>query len=199
MPTATPTLIWAQRYDKVFITWESVSAKDVQIDLSDWNLSLVAKSADGKQFELNNMPLSNEIDVEASKWSANDRCVLISLKKKDAQWWDTLSKSKDYKRFIKVDFSKWCEEEDKEYVGQFDEPGGGMDMGGMMGGGMGGMDMGGMGGMGGMDMSALQGMMGGGMGGGDFADDDDDDDADLDDLKPEELPDDLPPPLEGAN
>ena len=62
---------------------------------------------------------------------------MISLKKKTAEWWDAFSKDKSYKRFIKTDFSKWCEEEDREYMGDF---GPADDMGGM--GGMGGMDFG---------------------------------------------------------
>ena len=63
--------------------------------------------------------------------------MVISLKKKTAEWWDAFSKDKSYKRFIKTDFSKWCEEEDREYMGDF---GPADDMGGM--GGMGGMDFG---------------------------------------------------------
>ena len=37
------------------------------------------------------------------------RAVLISLKKKDSEWWDGLTKDKTLKRFIKTDFAKWCE------------------------------------------------------------------------------------------
>ena len=67
------------------------------------------------------------------------RSVVISLKKKTAEWWDTLTKEwKTYKKFCKTDFSKWCEEDDKEYTGELP----GVD-------GMDGMDFGGMGGMGG--------------------------------------------------
>ena len=61
------------------------------------------------------------------------RSVVISLKKKTAEWWDGFSKDKTYKRFIKTDFTKWCEEEDREYMGDF---GAADDMGGMGGGGM---------------------------------------------------------------
>ena len=60
------------------------------------------------------------------------RAIIMSLKKKEAEWWDGLTKDKTLKRFIKTDFSKWCEEEDPEYTGDIPEPGGGM-------GGMGGM------------------------------------------------------------
>ena len=115
--------------------------------------------------------------------------MVISLKKKTAEWWDGLTKEKSYKRFIKTDFAKWCEEEDREYTGDM-APADGMD--GMDFGGMGGMGMGGMG----MD----------GMGSfGDSDDEDDDEDADMSDLSPADLPPlesadlgDGPPPLEGG-
>ena len=56
------------------------------------------------------------------------------MKKKTAEWWDVLTKEKTYKRFIKTDFSKWCEEEDKEYMGDIGAPDGmdGMDFGGAL-------------------------------------------------------------------
>lgn len=69
----------------------------------------------------------------ASSLSHLSRSVVISLKKKTAEWWDGFSKDKTYKRFIKTDFTKWCEEEDREYMGDF---GAADDMGGMGGGGM---------------------------------------------------------------
>ena len=52
--------------------------------------------------------------------------MVISLKKKTAEWWDGLTKEKSYKRFIKTDFAKWCEEEDREYMGDMG-PADGMD------------------------------------------------------------------------
>ena len=48
--------------------------------------------------------------------------MVITLKKASQDWWDGLSKDKGLKRFIKADFSKWCEEDDKEYTGDFATP-----------------------------------------------------------------------------
>ena len=153
--------------------------------------------------------------------------MVISLKKKTAEWWDGLTKEKSYKRFIKTDFAKWCEEEDREYMGDMG-PADGMD----------GMDFGaraapsngragcvhhpgaaaigtpaplltrasspaggGMG-MGGMGMGGMEQMMGGMGGMGSFGDsDEEDDEADIGDLGPSDLPpleSDGPPPLEGT-
>lgn len=191
MTEALPKLIWAQRFDKVFVTFEQLNTTDVKVTFSEGLLSLEAETATHK-YQLENMALWAEIDTEESKWSANDRAVVISLKKKDCQWWDALTKEKQYKKFIKADFSKWCDEEDKEYTGGFGSDvdhigGGGMDMSQMMGG----MDLDGM--MGGGGMGSMPSM--------ECDDDDEDNDADLKDLNPPDLPplegDDAPPPLEG--
>lgn len=188
----TPVLIWAQRHDKVFITFECIGTKDVDVTLSAGLLSLTATDAQGNNYKLENMPLFGEIEEQDSKWFRNDRAVIMSLKKKSPDWWDLLSKEKTLKRFIKADFSKWCEEDDREYMGEI----AGMDS----------MDGMGMGGMGDMGMGDMSGMMGGQ--GWDDDDDDDDADADLSDLDPSKMPggegdeppdledDDGPPPLE---
>jgi len=197
----TPSLIWAQRHDKVFVTFTEQDLTTAEVQFADGLLSIKATSKGG-EYKLENMPLWLEIIPDESKWFKNDRALVVSLKKKDSEYWDGLTTDKGLKKFIKVDFSKFCEEDDPEYTGQIAMTGmdeGGMGgMGGMPGmGGMGGMPgMGGMGGMGGMDMEAMMQQMGGmgGMGGmGDF-EDDGEEDANLDDLNP----DDAPPPLEAT-
>ncbi|EOD14943.1 hypothetical protein EMIHUDRAFT_432765 [Emiliania huxleyi CCMP1516] len=204
MPELTPTLIWAQRASKVFVTFEQLGTTDVKVSLTAGLFTLSANVKDSdKSYKIENMPLWDEIDEEGSTWFQNDRAVVISLKKNKEEWWDGLTKEKSLKRFIKVDFAKWCDEDDKEYTGEDSFPGGGYDemggMGGMMGGmgGMGGMMGGGMGGMGGMDMDKLMAGMGG-MGGGDFDGDDDDALDDIDHLPglPSLADEDGPPPLE---
>jgi len=191
----TPSLIWAQRVEKVFITWECLNTKDINVTLSEGLLSIEGTDGSGTMYKLENVPLFLEIEPEGSKWFKNDRSVVISLKKKTAEWWDTLTKEwKTYKKFCKTDFSKWCEEDDKEYTGELP----GVD-------GMDGMDFGGMGGMGG-GMGGFGGDMGS-FGDSDDEDDEDDEGADLSDLQPSDLPPlesadggfDAPPPLEGGH
>ena len=70
--TATPTLVWAQRAEKVFVTFEQVGTKNVQVTLSEGLLSIEAE-AGGKTYKLENLKLFAEIDCEDSKWKANDR------------------------------------------------------------------------------------------------------------------------------
>jgi len=104
--TATPTLVWAQRVNKVFVTFEMIGTSNVNVSFTDGLLSLDAE-AGGKKYKLENMPLWAEIDSESSKWFSNDRAVVITLKKKEEEWWDGLTKDKALKRFIKVSPFPW--------------------------------------------------------------------------------------------
>ena len=70
----TPTLIWAQRREKVFVTFECLATEKVNVTLSDGLLSLDAE-AKGATYKLENLPLWTEIEVEESKWFKNDRCA----------------------------------------------------------------------------------------------------------------------------
>lgn len=67
-----PALIWAQRREKVFVTFECLETTDVSVTFSDGLLSLDAKSK-GKVYKLENLPLFLEIEAEESKWFKNDR------------------------------------------------------------------------------------------------------------------------------
>ena len=70
----TPPLIWAQRREKVFVTFECLGAENVNVTFADGLLSLDAKVKD-KQYKLENLPLWTEIEAEESKWFRNDRCA----------------------------------------------------------------------------------------------------------------------------
>ena len=71
----TPTLIWAQRVEKVFVTWECLSTKDVNVTLSEGLLTVEGTAGNGDQYKLENLPLFLEIEPEGSKWFKNDRCA----------------------------------------------------------------------------------------------------------------------------
>jgi hypothetical protein len=67
-----PALIWAQRREKVFVTFECLATEDVSVTFSDGLLSIDAKAKD-KVYKLENLPLFLEIEAEESKWFKNDR------------------------------------------------------------------------------------------------------------------------------
>lgn len=115
-PESTPHLTWAQRREKIFITWDYIGAQDVSVDFGESELSFRARVGD-KTYAMGNVPLSGKVVPAECKWFGNDRCVQAILKKAEAEWWDTLVADKTYKPYVKVDWSKWVEEEDAEYDG----------------------------------------------------------------------------------
>ena len=72
----TPELKWAQRSEKVFVTFECLETSDVTVELTEGLISLKAK-AKGKEYCLENMPLWGAIDADESKWFRNDRCACL--------------------------------------------------------------------------------------------------------------------------
>merc|ERR1712194_394727 len=191
-----PQCVWAQRDDLVYFTVQQIDLKDEKVDI-DFEAGKIVFSAGDYALDLE---LFDALSTEGSKWNNTGREVQFLLMKKEAKWWDRLTKapSKNF-RNIKTDFDKWKDEDEQEEDTQ--GPGnfgaGGMGVGGGMPGGMGGMPgmggMGGMPGMEGMDMEAMMKQMGGmggmaGMGGDDGELDSDDEDlpdleADDDDMQ----------------
>ena len=115
-----------------------------------------------------NMDLLKDIDPEKTNYQVRPRCIEFALEKaEEGPYWERLLKEKTKQHWLKVDFTKWKDEDDSD-----EEAGGGdledmmKNMGGL--GGAGGMPgMGGMGGMPGMGgMGGMPGMGGGGMPGG---------------------------------
>jgi hypothetical protein len=82
MPEMLPKLVWAQRFDKVFVTFEQLNTKNVKVTFSEGLLSLEAET-ETNTYKLENMSLWSEIDTAESKWSANDRsepfCLPVRL------------------------------------------------------------------------------------------------------------------------
>ncbi|KAF8377222.1 hypothetical protein HHK36_030596 [Tetracentron sinense] len=172
-----PSVKWAQRSDKLFISIELPDAKDVKLKLDpEGKFFFSATSgADKIPYEIE-IDLYDKVDVNESKASVGLRNICYLVKKAEEKWWSRLLKQEGKPPvFLKVDWDKWVDE-DEEQEHNF---GADMDFGGM--GGMGGMD--------GMDFSKLN------MGGGpedfdlDTADkDEDDSDTEDEEVNTEEAP-----------
>ena len=147
-----PTCKWAQRKECVFVTVDIADAKDEEIVIADDKLTFKAMS-NGKPYECE-MTLHAAISMEGSKYTVKGRNVQFYLEKTDqeADFWPRLLKDKALnKRFVKVDFDKWVDEDEEDEADAIDANGM-QGMGGMPGG-MGGGGMGGMPGMGGQPRS----------------------------------------------
>lgn len=185
-----PTVLWAQRPDRLYVTIDLQDVSDQTIKLDNDDEQKVGKlHFDGKagpekiEYELD-ITFYSEIDVKESKVSVSGRNIFLVVQRKEpGEYWPRLTKdSGRHLSHIKCDWDKWVDEDelgdgsgkdvDMSQYGNFSN----FDMGGM-GGDMAGM-MGGMGGMGGM----MGGM--GGMGDmGDLGGEEDSDDEELEDLK----------------
>lgn len=148
-----PFIKWAEREDKVYMTFELADAKDVEIAIEKDKITFSATSGGEKYAET--VGFYKAISSEKSTYAVTARQVFCVLVKEDAEWWSRLLPSAAGKmNNVHVDFDKWADEDDDDAA---DIDTSGFDMQSMMAG----MGGGGGGPGGGMDMAALQAMMGG--------------------------------------
>jgi len=153
--TLTPTVVWAQRRDQIFVNIDLQDVKNEKILLEKDKLSFLG-SSNGKQYNVE-LDFHGEIDPSKSRYAVKPRSVEFILVRKEAgAYWPSLLKSNLKPRWLKVDWQKWKDEDELEDDAGFD---------------MGGMDN--------FDMSSL----GGGASGGGNMEDSDSDDEDLPDLE----------------
>ncbi|CAI9116426.1 OLC1v1017566C1 [Oldenlandia corymbosa var. corymbosa] len=109
-----PTVLWAQRLDKVFITVELPDAKDVKLKLEpEGKFSFSATAgADNTPYEVE-LDLFDKVDVNESKSSITSRQICYIVKKAESKWWDKLLKhGVRTPVFLKVDWDKWVDEDE---------------------------------------------------------------------------------------
>jgi len=169
-----PPVMWAQRRAGVFLTICLEDCKDPVVELSPAKVHFKGTGGtDNKEYELD-LEFYEDIDPDKSTHKNKGRVIEFEIKKSKDSFWPRLTKTSEKKHWLKVDFSRWKDEDDSEdEAAEGGPPGGGggatdfeemmRQMGGLSGqGGMGGMA--GMGGMGGMaGMPGMPGM--GGLGG----------------------------------
>jgi hypothetical protein len=195
MSTITPTFLWAQDKNQLFLTIQLSDVQNTEVKFTSTTFSFSGstvenkRDAEGKEQKVEKkfaltFDFANEIDEEDCKYSQHRLLeFLIAKKEKGGDYWDHILKTPSaYKGKCKTDFAKWIDSDDEGDLANHAEGFQGMGGGGM-GGGMGGMDLqslmagmgggGGMPGMGGMgdmpDFSQLGNL------GGDAGDEDSDD------------------------
>lgn len=154
-----PTVKWAQRPDKVYITIELPDAKDVKLKLEPEGKFFFSATSgvDNVPYEID-LDLYDKVDVNESLANVGLRNIRYLIKKAENKWWSRLLKQEGKPPiFLKVDWDKWVDEDE----GQDSKSGADMDFGDI-------------------DFSKLN--MGGGDFDGDGADiDEEDDDSDTED------------------
>merc|ERR1711892_9143 len=157
-----PNVSWAQSKKVVFLTVNVPDIKDPEIKVEKDSLYLKGMAAaDNKVYEVT-MKFLKEIDPQTTKYNVKQRCIEFGLEKaEEGPFWERLLADKTKQHWLKIDFTKWRDEDDSDTEGGAEggAPGGGGDLEEMM------KNMGGLGGgMGGMDMSQMMAGMGGGDG-----------------------------------
>ncbi|CAA2969968.1 uncharacterized protein At3g03773 isoform X1 [Olea europaea var. sylvestris] len=109
-----PEVLWAQRSDKVYLTISLPDAKNISIKCeAEGIFAFSAVGVNGGDFNFT-LQLYGNI-VPECKTKIGLRNILCSIKKEQKGWWKRLLKSEEKPApYIKVDWNKWCDEDDEE-------------------------------------------------------------------------------------
>jgi hypothetical protein len=105
-----PSILWAQDKTHIFLTLEVENIREQNIDFQSSKIIFKGSSKDTNY--LVTVDLSYDIDNEKCDWSINQTSVKIILKKVKHFFWNRLTKQKQNN--IKIDWSKWIEEDESE-------------------------------------------------------------------------------------
>ncbi|KGN59490.1 co-chaperone protein p23-2 [Cucumis sativus] len=134
MSSRNPEVLWAQRSDKVYLTVSLPDAKDISVKCEPHGLfSFSAKGLQGSSFDFT-LELFGSIVPEGCKTKVSLRNIICSIQKEQKGWWKRLLKTEEKPApYLKVDWNKWCDEDESdsaltsddelEYMGQDDGSG----------------------------------------------------------------------------
>ncbi|KAF5185828.1 Co-chaperone protein p23-2 [Thalictrum thalictroides] len=110
-----PEVLWAQRSDKVYLTIALPDAKNVSVKSEPQGLfSFSATGKQGESFDFS-LELYGSVISEGCKVSVGLRNIICSMQKEQKGWWKRLLKSEEKPApYIKVDWNKWCDEDEEE-------------------------------------------------------------------------------------
>ncbi|GAB2235463.1 hypothetical protein Droror1_Dr00025888 [Drosera rotundifolia] len=110
-----PEVLWAQRSNKVYLTIALPDAKDVSVKCEPQGLFCFSGTGvQGDKYDCK-LELYGQIVSEGCKTTIGLRNILCSVQKEQKGWWKRLLKSEEKPpAYIKVDWNKWCDEDDEE-------------------------------------------------------------------------------------
>uniref|UniRef100_A0A5B7BXM6 Co-chaperone protein p23 n=1 Tax=Davidia involucrata TaxID=16924 RepID=A0A5B7BXM6_DAVIN len=115
MNSRHPEVLWAQRSDKVYLTIALPDAKEVSVKCEPQGLfSFSAVGKQGESFDFS-LELYGKIVPEGCKTNVGLRNTICSIQKEQKGWWKRLLKSEEKPApYLKVDWNKWCDEDEEE-------------------------------------------------------------------------------------
>lgn len=108
-----PRVLWAQRKDIVYLTFEVVEVQNETIDTTATGITFSAlQPSTGDRYACQ-IEFYDEIDPSQTQEHKTDRAITLVLKKADAEkpYWPRLVKSGKLP-FVHTDFSRWRDEDE---------------------------------------------------------------------------------------
>lgn len=112
--TKIPTIKWAQRKDKIFLTIDAVEIKNPEIDIIDGKiLKFAGNDKDTKYaFEIE---LFEEVDKEQSKYTLDSRNIFLNIQKTvRGPYWPRLTKNTQKLSYLGPDWRYYIDEDDED-------------------------------------------------------------------------------------
>jgi len=116
---------WAIRRDKVFVSFQVEDAEDVQVVFEEQKITFSANqkeiNAQGKKTKKVLKTFRNDIDLYAkvkvencvhNNYGREIKCLLTRAE--EGEYWPRLTKEKQRIHWLKVDFSRWKDEDDSD-------------------------------------------------------------------------------------
>ena len=107
---SNPSILWAQDRNYLFLTLEVLNIKQQNI-VFEINSILFKASSKYSIYDIN-IELFGDIVPSKCNWNIRQNCVKLVLKKEKNFFWNRLTKTKQNN--VKIDWSKWINEEDSE-------------------------------------------------------------------------------------
>lgn len=109
-----PQLKWAQRKDRIYITFNLIEIKNPLIDLVDNKILKFSGEDKENSYDLQ-LELYEEISKEESKYVFATRNIFLNLKKKETgPYWPRLQKSSGKFNFINIDWNLYVDEDEEK-------------------------------------------------------------------------------------
>ncbi|WVZ82887.1 hypothetical protein U9M48_030095 [Paspalum notatum var. saurae] len=112
-----PEVLWAQRSEKIYLTISLPDAKEIVLKTEPKGLVTFSAVANGEPFSFT-LELFDSVLPEGSKTKTKMglRNIICSIQKEKKGWWKRLLKSEEKHPYIKVDWNKWCDEDEESEV-----------------------------------------------------------------------------------
>lgn len=109
-----PEVLWAQRTNQLFVTINVPDVQDPKIEIDSDRIYF--RGTQGHRVYEVELSLFKSVESDTAKLANPGRCIFLCLDKteKDVEYWPSLTKGKGKSPNVKIDFSRWIEEDENE-------------------------------------------------------------------------------------